>query len=96
MSFDWKLLFGVRSIPSEVARFSESPISPGADGNLRTPGQNRLSKNSANERYRAGSNSFISMWYLRTKGFGYRPELHYMRGPGPKWRESYGRLRKTR
>src|SRR5215472_11823712 len=25
MSFDWKLLFGVRSIPSEVARFSESP-----------------------------------------------------------------------
>jgi len=27
---------------------------------------------------------------------GYRPELHYMRGPGPKWRESHGRLRKTR
>jgi hypothetical protein len=20
----------------------------------------------------------------------YRPELHYMRGPGPKWRERYG------
>ena len=20
----------------------------------------------------------------------YRPELHYMRGPGPKWREKYG------
>lgn len=21
----------------------------------------------------------------------YRPELHYMRGPGPKWRERHGR-----
>jgi hypothetical protein len=20
----------------------------------------------------------------------YRPELHYMRGPGPKWRETHG------
>jgi hypothetical protein len=26
-----------------------------------------------------------------TKGWsgGYRPELHYMRGPGPKWREKH-------
>ena len=23
---------------------------------------------------------------------GYRPELHYMRGPGPKWQAKYGRL----
>ena len=23
----------------------------------------------------------------------YRPELHYMRGPGPKWRERQARLR---
>ena len=22
----------------------------------------------------------------------YRPELHYMRGPGPKWREKHGDL----
>lgn len=22
-------------------------------------------------------------------GRGYRPELHYMRGPGPKWQESH-------
>ena len=22
----------------------------------------------------------------------YRPELHYMRGPGPKWREKHGRI----
>ncbi len=23
----------------------------------------------------------------------YRPELHYMRGPGPKWREKHGLTR---
>jgi hypothetical protein len=23
-------------------------------------------------------------------GTGYRPEAHYMRGPGPKWCEKYG------
>jgi hypothetical protein len=23
---------------------------------------------------------------------GYHPELHYMRGPGPKWRAKYGHL----
>jgi hypothetical protein len=23
--------------------------------------------------------------------YPYRPELHYMRGPGPKWREKHGR-----
>jgi hypothetical protein len=27
---------------------------------------------------------------------GYRPELHYMRGPGPKWREAHVRLHETR
>ena len=25
----------------------------------------------------------------------YRPELHYMRGPGPRWREAHARLRVT-
>ena len=31
-----------------------------------------------------------------TKGLfdTYRPELHYMRGPGPKWRERHGRCAK--
>jgi hypothetical protein len=29
--------------------------------------------------------------WLKTSLFdSYRPELHYMRGPGPKWRESTG------
>jgi len=26
----------------------------------------------------------------------YRPELHYMRGPGPKWREKHGGPHATR
>jgi hypothetical protein len=31
----------------------------------------------------------FSLWM---KIFGsYRPELHYMRGPGPKWREKHAR-----
>jgi hypothetical protein len=34
--------------------------------------------------------------YWRLSDQGYRPELHYMRGPGPKWRESHRRLRKAR
>jgi len=25
----------------------------------------------------------------------YRPELHYMRGPGPKWREKHGQRART-
>jgi len=28
--------------------------------------------------------------WTRGWGEGYRPELHYMRGPGPKWREKHG------
>lgn len=36
---------------------------------------------------------FADMWRtLRRDLFGsYRPELHYMRGPGPKWREKHAR-----
>ena len=31
-------------------------------------------------------------WHALTRALldDYRPELHYMRGPGPKWREKYG------
>jgi hypothetical protein len=33
-------------------------------------------------------------WRTRTAlvDQGYRPELHYMRGPGPKWREAHARV----
>jgi hypothetical protein len=38
---------------------------------------------------------FARVSYLRheiaeTLADTYRPELHYMRGPGPKWREKHG------
>ena len=47
---------------------------------LGTPVQAR-SLNAARRRWRL----------LRTSVFDfYRPELHYMRGPGPKWREKHG------
>ena len=29
-------------------------------------------------------------WRTARVDQGYRPELHYMRGPGPKWREAQG------
>ena len=35
-------------------------------------------------------------WRTARVDQGYRPELHYMRGPGPKWREAHARLRETR
>ena len=33
--------------------------------------------------------AFVAFWRMRAKGLfdPYRPELHYMRGPGPRWRE---------
>jgi hypothetical protein len=32
-------------------------------------------------------------WRLSAPDAGaYRPDLHYMRGPGPKWRAKYGNL----
>jgi hypothetical protein len=36
-------------------------------------------------------------WLFRALAYAlfdpYRPELHYMRGPGPKWRAKYRRAR---
>ncbi len=34
----------------------------------------------------------LEVWHALTKALfdDYRPELHYMRGPGPKWHEKYG------
>jgi hypothetical protein len=36
--------------------------------------------------------AIIAFWRTLARDFAdpYRPELHYMRGPGPKWREKYG------
>ena len=40
----------------------------------------------------------VNYWrtVLADQGSPYRPELHYMRGPGPKWRQAQARLRDTR
>jgi hypothetical protein len=35
-----------------------------------------------------GAAAFTQAWH-RLFGDNYRPEKHYMRGPGPKWREKY-------
>jgi len=35
--------------------------------------------------------AFAQQWLTRFRFDAYRPELHYMRGPGPKWREKHAR-----
>ena len=40
---------------------------------------------------RRGLQEIITGWHkLRTVFDPYRPELHYMRGPGPKWHAKHG------
>ena len=43
-------------------------------------------------RVRAGLGRAATELHKVLKGLfdPYRPELHYMRGPGPKWREKHG------
>jgi hypothetical protein len=40
----------------------------------------------------AGDGRLAGLWRKFVKDLldPYRPELHYMRGPGPKWREKHG------
>ena len=42
-------------------------------------------------------NTIVARWHelIQTACNPYRPELHYMRGPGPKWREKHRRRKKT-
>jgi hypothetical protein len=35
----------------------------------------------------------LTQAWRRLIGAPYRPEKHYMRGPGPKWREKHGAAR---
>ena len=39
-----------------------------------------------------GGGATARWWHRTTRDLlaPYRPELHYMRGPGPKWREKHG------
>ena len=36
--------------------------------------------------------ALMAFWHEMTRDIGhpYRPERHYMRGPGPKWRAKHG------
>ncbi len=36
--------------------------------------------------------ALMALWYEMTRDIAspYRPERHYMRGPGPKWRAKHG------
>ena len=45
-----------------------------------------------------GSTEVGEIWRILTKSLfnPYRPELHYMRGPGPKWREKHPHERSLR
>jgi hypothetical protein len=38
-----------------------------------------------------GAAALTQVW-RRLFGGSYRPEKHYMRGPGPKWREKYAHV----
>ena len=44
-----------------------------------------------------GVEAFRCRWRKLTSSLldPYRPELHYMRGPGPKWREKHGQVERT-
>jgi hypothetical protein len=43
--------------------------------------------------WRGLSKTFHELWRISGEGrSSYRPDLHYMRGPGPKWRAKYGGL----
>ena len=39
----------------------------------------------------AGGSRLVDLWctFINELFDPYRPELHYMRGPGPKWRERH-------
>jgi hypothetical protein len=41
--------------------------------------------------FRQRLNAIMSSWHrlIKTARDPYRPELHYMRGPGPKWRAKH-------
>jgi hypothetical protein len=56
-------------------------------GSRHNEGENQMRKITDVQR----SASFMATWRrLRQRIFDpYRPELHYMRGPGPKWREKH-------
>jgi hypothetical protein len=53
-----------------------------------------LSLNAMSARFRTVGLNLLTAFWGGSVG-QYRPEVHYMRGPGPKWREKYGRSREA-
>ena len=51
-----------------------------------------LSSPAAGHAGQSGLSGFKAFWrsFFATAFHPYRPELHYMRGPGPAWRAKYG------
>ncbi|TAK48013.1 MAG: hypothetical protein EPO23_09365 [Xanthobacteraceae bacterium] len=41
-------------------------------------------------RTRLWSAPLVALWRGIVRDLSYRPELHYMRGPGPAWRAKHG------
>ena len=39
-----------------------------------------------------GLRSALTAFWHELSGDAYRPELHYMRGPGPAWRAKHGQV----
>ena len=52
-----------------------------------------LSETAAARPFTLVSHVFAAVWHELTRdGLRYRPERHYMRGPGPAWRAKHGRI----
>jgi hypothetical protein len=51
-----------------------------------------VSLNAMRARFRIVALNFLTAFWGGSVS-QYRPEVHYMRGPGPKWREKHGRNR---
>lgn len=59
---------------------------------IRATSPEAIARNVRSRRLDAELSLDSALWRELRRGFfdPYRPELHYMRGPGPKWRARYG------
>jgi hypothetical protein len=57
------------------------------------PTRNRFRTEREHFMWRDFTKTLREAWQASSGGYGsYRPDLHYMRGPGPKWHAKYGGL----
>ncbi len=85
-----------RSLPTALQQRAARLTSPAnqADLVMATIGSTSLSPASADHRGKPGLMSEVRKFWrqLFLRAFDpYRPELHYMRGPGPAWRAKHDR-----